>query len=191
MTTSWPFDEERFSRWMAYVLRHNPARYGLEPDRHGFVDLAQFLVVAARRDPELTDAKLRQLVEGPLSQRFEIAGNHVRARYGHSIPVEPAGQPVEPPERLYHGMASSLVSVILQEGLKPMDRRMLHLSETIEDALAVARRKTDRPIVCRVLAKQAHARGVLFYHEGRVYLAQDIPPEFLALESLAEEPPLQ
>jgi len=34
------FDAERFSRWMAYVLRHNSARYGLQPDRHGYVDVA-------------------------------------------------------------------------------------------------------------------------------------------------------
>jgi len=184
-----PFDEERFSRWMAYCLRHNPTRYGLEPDRHGFVDLGQFLLIATRRDPDLTEARLRQLIEGPLSQRFEIVGTSLRARYGHSIPVEPVGDPVEPPEQLYHGTESGRMSSIFSEGLKPMDRKMLHLSEAIDDALAVARRKTDRPIVFRILAKQAHAHGVSFYHEGKVYLAREIPPEFLALETLPEQRP--
>jgi putative RNA 2'-phosphotransferase len=184
-----PFDEERFSRWMAYVLRHNPTRYGLEPDRHGFVDLGQFLLIAKRRDPDLTDERLRQLIAGPLSQRFEIVGTGLRARYGHSIAVEPAGEPVEPPELLYHGTESGRMSQIFSEGLKPMDRNLLHLSETIVDALAVARRRTDRPIVFRILAKQAHAKGVSFYHEGKVYLARHVPPEFLALEPIPEEYP--
>lgn len=48
------FDAERFSRWMAYVLRHNPARYGLSPDRHGFVDVEEFLRIAQRRYPKTT-----------------------------------------------------------------------------------------------------------------------------------------
>jgi putative RNA 2'-phosphotransferase len=184
-----PFDEERFSRWMAYVLRHNPTRYGLEPDRHGFVDVGQFVLVATRRYPDLTEERLQQLVAGSLHQRFELAGNLLRARYGHSIPVEPVGEPVEPPERLYHGAESGRMAQIFAEGLKPMDRRMVHLSETIEDALSVARRKIAQPIVFRVLAKQAHASGVSFYHEGKIYLTREVPPEFLALETLAEEPP--
>jgi len=182
-----PFDEERFSRWMAYVLRHNPTRYGLEPDRHGFVDVGQFMSIATRRYPDLTEGRLRDLVSGNLAQRFEISGNLLRARYGHSIPVEPVGEPVEPPERLYHGTESGRMAQIFADGLKPMDRRMVHLSETIEDALSVARRKIAQPMVFRVLAKQAHASGVSFYHEGKVYLTNAIPPEFLAIEETPEE----
>ena len=186
MVDSLPFDEERFSRWLAYVLRHNPTRYGLEPDRHGFVDLAQFLSVATHRYPDLTEERLKSLLAGTLSQRFELVGSRLRARYGHSIPVEPVGVPVEPPEHLYHGTESGRMPQLLSEGLKPMDRRWLHLSETVEDAVAVARRKTEQPVVFRVLAKQAHAHGVSFYREGKVYLTQQIPPEFLALETPPE-----
>ena len=171
---------------MAYALRHNPSRYGLEPDRHGFVELAPFVSIATRRYAELTEERLRQLVKGPLAQRFEIVEDRLRARYGHSIPVEPVGEPIEPPELLYHGTASDRTAALFSEGLKPMDRRMLHLSETIEDALSVARRKTDQPAVLRVLARQAHVRGIAFYREGRVYLVKEIPSEFLALESVPE-----
>lgn len=178
-----PFDEERFSRWMAYVLRHNPSRYGLEVDQHGCVDFGQFVSITTRRYPELTDTRIRELVEGNLSQRFELVGTRLRARYGHSIPVEPSGAPVEPPEALYHGTEKGRLTQLLSEGLKPMDRQMLHLSETIDDALAVATRKTDQPLVLRVLAKQAHAAGITFHREGRVYLTRYIPPEFLALTS--------
>ena len=177
-----PFDEERFSRWMAYVLRHNPDRYGLALDRHGFTDLEPFLLIAVRRSPELTEERLRELIAGPLSQRFELAGNRLRARYGHSIPVEPAGEPVVPPDLLYHGTEPARADEVLRDGLKPLERRMLHLSDTLEEALAVARRRTDQPRVVRILAKDAHARGIAFYREGRVYLTTQIPPELLVFE---------
>ena len=177
------FDAERFSRWMAYVLRHNPVRYGLQADRHGYVDFEQFLFIAQRRYPDVTPERLRGLIETGGSGRFEIAGNRLRARYGHSIAVEPSGSPIEPPARLYHGTEARRTPTILTEGLKPMDRRLLHLSETIEDALAVARRKTDQAVVLRVQAQDAHRAGIAFYKEGKVYLTAHVPPQFLALES--------
>ena len=180
------FDAERFSRWMAYVLRHNPLRYGLQPDKHGFVDLEEFVMIAKRRYPSVSDDRLRSLIESGGAGRFEITGDRLRARYGHSIAIEPAGSPVEPPSRLYHGTEVGRSATILSEGLKPLERRMLHLSETVADALEVARRKADRPVVIRVEAGDAHRSGIPFYREGKVYLASRIPIQFLSLEPLPD-----
>jgi putative RNA 2'-phosphotransferase len=176
------FDAERFSRWMAYVLRHNPARYGLQPDRQGFVALDDFMQVAARRYPGMAAERLRQLIDAGSAGRFEIFGNRLRARYGHSIPVDPAGQPVEPPPRLYHGTSASRAEAILAEGLRPLDRRMVHISPTAEEALSVARRKTEQPVLLRIHALDAHRQGVAFYCEGKVYLVAYIPPQFISRE---------
>ncbi len=174
------FDAERFSRWIAYVLRHNPSRYGLQTDRHGYVDLAEFLRIAQRRYPEVTADRLRELLASSSPERFEIAENRLRARYGHSIPVEPVGEPVEPPETLYHGTEPERQTAILSEGLLPQDRQLVHLSDTLEDAFAVARRRTEQPRILRVLAREAHRAGIAFYREGKLYLAHRIPPDFLA-----------
>jgi len=167
---------------MSYVLRHNPDRYGLAPDRHGYVDLDEFLRIAQRRYPAVSPERLRSLIDGPGAERFEIAANRLRARYGHSIPVEPSGEAVEPPERLYHGTESSRVERLLAEGLNPMDRRMVHLSLTFADAHAVASRRTSQPLVLRIEAKAAHQAGVAFYHESHLYLATHIPPQYLVAE---------
>ena len=183
------FDAERFSRWMSYVLRHNPTRYGLQPDRHGYVDLEVFFLIAKRRYPDVAAEQLRTLIEAGGSGRFEISDTRLRARYGHSIPVEPVGAPVEPPERLYHGVDATRIETILQEGLKPTDRQMLHLSDTLDDVLTIARRKTSQPAILRILAREAYASGILFYHEGKIYLVGSIPPQFLILETPAEEAP--
>ncbi|MBI3330707.1 MAG: RNA 2'-phosphotransferase [Candidatus Omnitrophica bacterium] len=178
------FSAERFSRWMAYVLRHNPERYGLQADRHGFVDYAAFLQIAARRYPGLSAERLQELIESGGSSRFEVASGRLRARYGHSIPVEPVGPPVEPPPALYHGIDADRAEALLSEGLVPMDRRMLHLSIAVDEALGIARRKTEHPAVLRVDAQAAHRAGVAFYQEGAVYLADRIPAAFLRLEPL-------
>jgi len=180
------FDAERFSRWMAYVLRHNPARYGLQPDRQGFVALEDFMHVATRRYPGVAAERLRQLIDAGGSGRFEIVGSRLRARYGHSIPVEPTGPPVVPPARLYHGTDASRADAILADGLRPLDRRMVHVSLTVDEALSVARRKTERPVVVRINALEAHDQGVAFYCEGKVYLTASIPPQFLQLEDVPQ-----
>ena len=185
------FDAERFSRWMAYVLRHNPGRYSLETDAHGFVDAERFLQVACRRYPGFSSDALKQLIEGPLSQRFELREGRLRARYGHSIPVEPFGSPVEPPERLYHGTDASRSEAILADGLLPVDRRMVHLSGSLDEAVAVARRHTEQPAILEIRALEAHRQGVAFYHEGKVYLAQQIPPRFLTVYVAPLSPELQ
>lgn len=180
------FSAERFSRWMAYVLRHNPERYGLQPDKHGFVDLDEFLRIAGRRYPDLGPDRLRELIEGGGAARFEVAGSQIRARYGHSISVEPVGPPVEPPEFLFHGGDGGSTESILTEGLKPADRRSLHLSTSPEEALTIAQRKTATPAVFRVRAREAYRSGIAFYRESALYLTGHIPAQFLSKEPLPE-----
>ncbi len=172
------FDAERFSRWMAYVLRHNPTRYGLQPDQHGYVSLEEFLTIARRRYPQTTPATLRGLIEGGAG-RFEISGDRLRARYGHSIPVQPAGAPVQPPAHLYYGIDQQAIAVALRNGLMPTDRQFLHLSGTPEEALAIIRKKSSQPAVLHVDAASASAAGVRFYREGNVHLAPRLPAVYL------------
>ena len=178
------FNAERFSRWMAYVLRHNPERYGLEVDRYGYVDVEAFVKIAQRRYPDLNPDRLRDLIASSGTARFELIGDRVRARYGHSIPVEPVGPPVEPPQKLYYGTDAGRFEPLLVDGLNPSDRRMLHLSTTRDEALTLARRKTGQPAILGILAREAHDSGVSFYTEGAVYLASHIPARFLQREPL-------
>lgn len=180
------FDAERFSRWMAYVLRHNPTRYGLQPDRHGYIDLEEFLAIARRRYPRATPERLRELITGG-SGRFEVSGNRLRARYGHSIPVQPTGAPVVPPAFLYYGIEAARRPEALAQGLKPLDRQWLHLSRTREEAQAIISKKAQQPAVLRIDAAGAHAAGVPFYEEGSLYLAPYLPAAFLAEEALSHQ----
>lgn len=178
MVVPYEFDAERFSRWMAYVLRHNPGRYGLLADRHGFVDLHLFEQIARRRYPQVEPQRLRELIANA-SDRFELSENRLRARYGHSIPVDPAGTPITPPAQLYYGLDAAQAEAAVREGLRPGERRLLHLSRQPEEALAVAGRKSPQPVLLRIDAQAAHAAGVAFYQEGSLYLTAAVPAAFL------------
>ena len=178
------FEADRFSRWIAYVLRHNPSRYGLEPDRYGYVDFSAFAELAKRHAATMTLERLREFLIASGAERFEITGNRVRARYGHSIAVEPSGAPITPPEHLYHGTEHGQMAAIQRDGLQPIGRWMIHLSATFQEALAVAGRNTEQPMVVRILAREAHAAGIAFYQEGHVYLAAQVPPQFLCIEPM-------
>lgn len=170
----------RISKFMALVLRHKPREFGLELDEQGFCDLRALVEVLRKRFPEVDERVVREIVKSNEKGRYEIRGGRIRARYGHSVPVALDLEPVEPPDFLYHGTARRFLPSILQEGLKPMGRRFVHLSLTKEDALEVGRRRDAKPAVLLVEARRAHEAGVRFYRASdKVYLADRIPPQFL------------
>ncbi len=88
---------------------------------------------------------------------------------------------VEPPQRLYHGTARDMARTILHADLRPRGRQYVHLSSSIEEALSVGKRRDLLPAVLIVRSQAAHADGIHFYHTGPLFLAREIPPEFLSL----------
>ncbi|MFU0810755.1 MAG: hypothetical protein ACFWTL_03680 [Atopobium sp.] len=63
-----------------------------------------------------------------------------------------------------------------------MERQYVHLSADIPTALEVGRRRDAKPALLIVDAKRASASGIGFYKgNGSVWLADPIPPEYLAL----------
>lgn len=133
------------------------------------------------RFPEVTEEEVHAVVEGADKKRFELREGKVRATYGHSFPVDLGLESVEPPPSLYHGTARDLAQTILRSGLRPRGRQYVHLSPTLEEALAVGRRHDPFPTILVVDAKAAHAHGVQFYQSGDLFLAKEIPPRFLSL----------
>lgn len=169
------------SRTVAHALRHEPGRYGLRLDPEGWASLADLVAglrAANRRWRRLDVAEVRALVGG--SPRFELDGDRVRARYGHSVAARITRPRVEPPPTLFHGTTPAAAEAVLREGLAPMRRQHVHLSPDVATALAVGRRRTADPVVLVVDAAAAAAAGVTFYQGGeRVWLADPIPPPFL------------
>lgn len=169
----------RLSKFMSYVLRHDPQKFGLETDSHGFVGVQDLLGVLGERFGLVDASDLEKLVQDCPKRRFEIQGEKIRARYGHSIDVKPDIPACQPPELLFHGTSPAMKDSIREEGVKPMKRKYVHLSKTTEEAFQVGHRKSKSPIVVTVKAREAHEQGIKFYDMDLVVLTKEVPARFV------------
>jgi len=167
------------SKFMSLVLRHSPRKFGLHPDPKGFVALDSLLGLLQERFPDTDQREVEEIVEKSSKERFEIKDGKIRARYGHSFWVDLDLKPFIPPEFLYHGTTPDLKKTIKEEGLKPMRRKFVHLSKTVEEAIRVGKRKSKNPLLFKVSACKAHQKGIQFFDRGLIVLVKYVPPEFL------------
>jgi putative RNA 2'-phosphotransferase len=170
------------SKFLSYVLRHEPQAIGLTLDREGWADIAALIAGAKESGRELDEALIREIVESNDKKRFALStdGLRIRAVQGHSTDsVAIAYKAKEPPQVLYHGTATRFLESILREGLKPGERQYVHLSENVQTATTVGQRY-GQPIVLEVEALQMHQKGHQFFQaENGVWLTAHVPPQYL------------
>lgn len=180
------------SKAMSKALRHRPERIGLTLAEDGSVEVAE-LVRALNRyggwPRALTEQDVMQVVEQGTKNRFAMEGGRIRARYGHSIPLRVEYRPAEPPAVLYHGTSEASLSTILEEGLLPMGRQVVHLSTDVVTAKQVGSRHGGRVVILRVDALRAARDDIPFYQGNEnTWLAERIPAAYLSvLEQGTEE----
>ena len=126
----------RLSRRLAWVLRHRVPQMGLTLDDAGFVPLDELADAV-----NASAAEVVSIATHPAEPRFELEDGGVRALYGHSFEV--ADLPdleVDTPDTLFHGTSWDNLPRIATEGLRPMERQKVHLTNNPMEALEVARR---------------------------------------------------
>lgn len=154
------------SRKLAYLLRHSDV-----PDEQGWISLEKLIF-----DYCYTGQSLKQIVANDEKHRYEFSddGKKVRALYGHSNHVRIHYEPSIPPPILYHGTSIDRVDSIMEEGLKPMCRRYVHLSETTEDAIKVGKRHGE-PAVLAIDTKMVILDGGCFYRVSNgIWLTESV-----------------
>lgn len=178
-------DLKKLSKFLAVILRHNPDDFGLTLDEQGFTPLEPvWQVIQNKYGTRYDVADLETIVAGDDNgkMRYEIANGKIRAMYGHSQSQvrEIEYVPAVPPEILYHGTNARAVHAIRKEGLTAQNRQYVHLTTNINNATNVATRRTDRPVMLKIRAKEAHDAGLVFHHAEREhYLSRNIPPEYI------------
>jgi putative RNA 2'-phosphotransferase len=174
-------DLVRISKTLSYWLRHRSDEAGLALDAQGWAALDD--VLAALTVQRLSDDidTLLAVVEGNDKQRFELAPDlsRIRARQGHSISVDLALEPREPPAVLYHGTVERFLDAIMAQGLSKMARHHVHLSPDLETAQRVGARR-GKAVVLVIDAASMRGESVQFYvTENNVWLTDGVPPRFL------------
>lgn len=166
--------DKALSHRLSYLLRHAPHEAGLTLEPGGWVPLAPLLAHL-----NVTREQVEQVVAQSDKQRFALRGERVRANQGHSVPVDLALVPTEPPATLYHGTHAGALEAIRRGGLRPMQRHHVHLSLDRETARRVGARRGP-PVILTVDAGAMHAAGHVFYRsENGVWLTDAVPPECL------------
>jgi putative RNA 2'-phosphotransferase len=172
---------EQLGRLVAGCLRHFPGDLGLVMDGQGWVDLTSLGQVVASRHLWAGKELVIALVQSDSKQRYEIAGDRVRARYGHSMDVE-LDHPENELPRLYYGASEEEADRILEIGIKPASQKYVHLSTTAEKAWHVATFRTGNPRVIQAEAAAAQQAGVkMMTVNDDIVISDMIPARFLSI----------
>lgn len=172
------------SKFLSYVLRHEPHTIGLRLDSEGWADIGLLIEGATQSGRAITRDLIQQVVDTSDKKRFSISadGARIRAEQGHSTSSVNITYPEKkPPEFLYHGTATRFLESILKEGLRSGERHYVHLSEDERTATAVGQRY-GKPVVLKVEALRMYQQGFKFFKaDNGVWLINNIPAKLLHL----------
>ncbi|NJE76340.1 RNA 2'-phosphotransferase [Thermococcus sp. ES12] len=172
----------RVSRLMAYILRHSPEEFGLKPDARGFVPFKDLVSALRSVYPDVTEEFVREIVRLDPKGRYEIRGDKIRARYGHSFEVGLDHEEDTESGVLYHGTPRRNLKRILKEGLSPMKRQFVHLTTSRSEAVETGRRHGRDVVLLVIDADCLRKRGLRIYKAGKnVRIVERVPPECITL----------
>lgn len=170
----------RLSKFLSGALRHFPGDAGVSLDDAGWTRFDDLVAAATEKYEWATRDRVAATVAVDPKGRFERDGDRVRAAYGHSVSVDLDAEPTPVPDRLYHGTTPDAADAIREEGLKPMGRQSVHLSETVDAARSVGRRRAADPVVFAVDAARLRADGREVTKRGaETYTTDRVPPEYI------------
>jgi len=182
---------EMLGRSMAGVLRHFPDRYSLQIDKNGWIDLRDFIDALQSRNRRLRFLKPHHvvgLIETDPKGRYQFRDGRIRATYGHTIDVELDLPTENIPDVLFYPTTEEALGDLQASGLKPADRKMVHLSRTYEAALEAGRVRNPNPVIVEIDTTAARAAGHVIMKAGKtVFLTKEVPGEFLHRAERVEE----
>lgn len=170
------------SKFLSYVLRHQPESIGLTLDSEGWTDIDTLIACAKNDSKNLTRETILSIVESSDKKRFSLSedGLKIRAVQGHSSQqVDINYQESTPPDVLYHGTATRFLESILIQGLISGSRQYVHLSADEATAYSVGKRH-GKPVVLKIDARVMFKQGVKFYQaDNGVWLTKAVANTFI------------
>lgn len=174
--------DNRVSKKMSYILRHNPQEFGIVLDDQGWTSLGSLRAVLG-----VPIDQLKRIVDEDKKKRYSIEGSRIRANQGHSVDhVNIKFKMEHPPDILFHGTCKEAVISILDSGeINKQTRHHVHLSDKISTAIQVGGRR-GKPVIIHIDAKSMDNDGFTFYLSSNgVWLCDIIPDRyFLEVEEL-------
>ena len=170
------------SKFLSYVLRHQPEAVGLSLDKEGWAVISELILCADKKGYTLDYDLLHEIVDTSDKKRFTISddGTCIRAAQGHSTQqVNITHKASIPPDVLYHGTATRFLSSIREQGLTPQKRQHVHLSSDKETAFQVGLRY-GKSAVLKIKAQNMYEQGFTFFQaDNGVWLTDVVPYQFI------------
>lgn len=173
--------QNEISKFMSLVLRHNPQKINITLDVQGWVSVELLLKQMGIFGKSISMKELEIVVDQNDKKRFAFNEDKtkIRASQGHSVNIDLAILPVEPPEFLYHGTVGKFLANIKTEGLKKINRQHVHLSKDEETATKVGNRRGNA-IILIIRTREMFQDGYLFYcSENGVWLTDNVPSKYI------------
>jgi putative RNA 2'-phosphotransferase len=170
------------------VLGHRPDEFGLVPDREGFVAYKELLQALHEEDDwrYVHRSHINEILLGSDRARFQSEGERIRSverrwELDRHRPVPSL------PKILFTAIRRRAHPVVMENGLKGAEDRLLALSPHRDMALKMGRRRDQDPVVLEVLAEAAAEKRILFYSFGDLFLSPEIPARFIGGPPLPKE----
>ncbi len=174
------FKVEKLGRLVSGILRHFPDKFGIEMDEDGWVNFNDLVRAVKRKYKWANQWLLKAMIYSDAKGRYELKGDKIRAKYGHSVKVKLSDYPICNKEVLYYGTGEEEAQRLIEIGIKPVNQTFVHLSTTKEKSEEVARLRTDEPIILEVDAKSAIRDGIrIIMANDYIALAEEIPPKYI------------
>ena len=173
------YEVEKIGRTLAAILRHG--KFGLEMDAQGNVSLRDVMAKIRERNPRMNWLRSRHieaLVDTDPKGRYVISGGKIRATYGHTIPLDIRLDCENIPDELFYPATQEEAELILESGIFPSDRAMVHLSLTYRDALRAGSVRTEDPVILVIDTGVCMELGSDIGRAARtVYLCKSVPAD--------------
>ncbi|SHE78923.1 RNA 2'-phosphotransferase [Dysgonomonas macrotermitis] len=175
-------DKKRIGKFLSLILRHDPQKIGIELDEQGWAKVSELIEKCKKHRYHFSREDLIEIVETNDKQRYSFneKRSKIRANQGHSIDIDLALSPTEPPEYLYHGTATRFLSSIMEQGIVKGSRQHVHLSKNKETADKVGSRH-GKPAILTIMSGKMYTDGILFYQsENGVWLTDYVDTKYIS-----------
>lgn len=175
----------QLSKYLSYLLRHNPEKLSLDMDIHGYVSVDQLINnINEEKNYTINKQILDDIVVSDDKKRYKYSqdGLYIKACQGHSLEwVIPELTYKKPPDILYHGTTENAYQKILKSGcISKMKRHAVHTQEEIEKAWKSARRWHLIPVVLQINAKAMYNDGYEFgVSDNDVWCIESVPVKYI------------
>ena len=173
-----------FSKYLSYLLRHNPRDIKLNMNEQGWVDIDELIVNLKKYKGKDTNyEEIKEIVDTDKKGRYSILDGKIRANQGHSLDfVKIAFKEYKEEKILYHGTSKENYDKILNSGsIKSMTRQYVHLSKDKEVAKKVGKRHShkEEPVIIEIDTKRMLADGIKLYEsENGVILTKEVNKKY-------------